>query len=108
MGPEIAENRKGNIDPLCPRLETGEVVCKHTQDLGVVLREEVLELLVRGKLPRSDRCERGRHEAEQHVLFSPVVTEGYPGVIHARQGKIRGLLPHLRFVGGLGIRYPDI
>jgi hypothetical protein len=60
MRPEIAENRKGNVESLGPGLEAGKVVCKHTQYLGVELVEEVLEFFVRSKLPCSDRCKRRR------------------------------------------------
>ena len=42
MGPEIAEDGEGDVDPLGPGLEAGKIVRKHTQDLGVELREEVL------------------------------------------------------------------
>ena len=64
MGPEIAQDRKRNVDPLGPRLETGDIVGQHTQDLGVELREKVLQFLIRGELARSDRCERRWEESQ--------------------------------------------
>jgi hypothetical protein len=73
VGPEIAEHRERNIDALGPRLEAGDIVGQHTQDLGVALREEVFELLVRGKLASSDGSERRRQECQQHVLLSPEI-----------------------------------
>jgi hypothetical protein len=47
MRPEITENWIGNVDALGPCLEARYIVCQHTQNLGVVFREEVLEFLVR-------------------------------------------------------------
>ena len=60
VGPEVTEYGKGEVDPLRPGLQAWNVVRKHTQNLGVEFREEVFELLERGKLSRSDRCERCR------------------------------------------------
>ena len=108
VGPEITQNRKGNVDPLAPGFEAGKVICQHTQDLGVQLDEEVLKLFVRSKLTRSDRCKRRRQKAEQHIPIPPVITEGYPVIIHARECKIRGLVPYPWLVGRFEVRNPDV
>jgi hypothetical protein len=60
MGPEIAQYRERYIDAASPCFETRKVVCKNTQNLGVMRLEEILELFVGSELARSDRCERCR------------------------------------------------
>jgi hypothetical protein len=41
VGPEVAEDRERYVDPLGPRLQAGNIVSQHTQNLGVELREKV-------------------------------------------------------------------
>jgi hypothetical protein len=101
MGPEVAEDRKRNVDPLGPRLETGDIVGQHTQDLGVELREKVLQFLIRGELARSDRCERRWKESQQNVLFPLEVAEAHIGIASGRESKVRSDLSNSRFVYGL-------
>ena len=101
MGPEIAEDRKGNVDPLGPRLETGYIICQHTQNLGVEFREKVLEFLVRGKLASSDRCERCWQKGQQNVHFPLEITETHIGVASGWEGKFRCDLSDSRVVNWL-------
>ena len=57
MGPEIAQHGEGKVVTLRPSLEAWDIIRKNTQNLGVGGGEEVPELLIRGQLARSDRCE---------------------------------------------------